>query len=67
MDVEAMDILEGELLEDEILCQHTKEKDKAAMQKGSRRGQKTKAQEAQPKSKRCDNELCMHCSPLMKD
>lgn len=52
MDVEAMDILEGELLEDEILCQHTKEKDKAAMQKGSRRGQKTKAQEAQPKSKR---------------
>lgn len=50
--VESTEILEGELLEDEILDQKTKEKDKTAMQKGGRRVQKTKAQEVQPKSKR---------------
>ena len=43
MGVESTDILEGELLEDEILSQKTEEKDKAAMQKGSRRVQKTKS------------------------
>lgn len=49
---EKVNILEGDLLEDEILYQKVKEKGKAAMQKGGRRVQRTKAQEVIPKSKR---------------
>ena len=49
---EIVSILEGDMLEDEILDQKVKEKDKAVMQKGGRRVQRTKAQEVQLKSKR---------------
>ena len=45
-------ITEEDLLEDEILEQKTKENEKGAEQKGGRKVQKTKAQDANPKSKR---------------
>lgn len=40
--------LESDLLEDSILDKQVKEKDKAVMQKGMKRGQKAKAQDANP-------------------
>lgn len=46
------DISETDMLEDEILEQKEKEKEKAEMLKGGRRVQKTKAQDANPRSKR---------------
>ena len=50
--VETVSISEEDRMEDEILNQKIKEKEKTAMQKGGRRGQRTKAQEVQPMSKR---------------
>lgn len=39
---------ESDLLEDNILAQQVKEKDREAMKKGMKRGQKAKAQDANP-------------------
>ena len=47
-EAENTNILEGELLEDEIL----EEKNKVVKLRGGRRAQKTKAYEVQPRSKR---------------
>lgn len=44
--------LEGGQLEDDILEQHTKEKNKVGVKKGMRRVQRVKAQDANPKSTR---------------
>lgn len=51
-EIEEADILEGDIMEDEILEQETKVKAKAGLQREVRKVQKTKAQEALPKSKR---------------
>lgn len=45
---ERIEELEGDLLKDEILAQKVKEKDKAVIQKGVKRVQKAKAQDANP-------------------
>lgn len=47
-----MEVLEGEELEDVVLDQLSREKEKVATQKGNRSVKKTKTQEVQPKRKR---------------
>lgn len=49
---EEQDIREGDYIEDEILDQQTKEKEKSGGLKGGKKAQKPKAQGANPKSKR---------------